>query len=53
MYKNPTGEHTLEVKLNATSIDLEVFLDGEPIKTEGQYIRKNEGNFYIFRDSYK
>ena len=51
--KNPTGEHTLEVKLNATSTDLEVFLDGEPIKTEGQYIRENEGNFYIFRDSYK
>jgi len=25
----------------------------EPIKTEGQYIRENEGNFYIFRDSYK
>ena len=51
--KNPTSEHTLEVKLNATSTDLEVFLDGEPIKTEGQYIRENEGNFYIFRDSYK
>jgi len=51
--KNPTAEHTLEARLNATSTDLEVFLDGEPIKTEGQYIRKNEEGDYVFRDSYK
>ena len=51
--KNPTAEHTLEVKLNATSTDLEVFLDGEPIKTEGQYIRKNDDGDFVFKDSYK
>ena len=51
--KNPTAEHTLEVKLNATSTDLEVFLDGEPIKTEGPYIRKNDEGDFVFKDSYK
>ena len=24
-----------------------------PCETGGQHIRENEGNFYIFRDSYK
>lgn len=51
--KDPKGEHTLEIKLNATSDDLEAFLDGELIKTEGQYIGKNDEGRYVFRESYK